>query len=148
MAKNRREDLSARRNAPLVHVFSVTDDAGVAITLTGYSAIMQVRLYGMQSGDALIDYGTVAADLTHGLKISGSTVTLYSEHPQHVLLPGDGDNARFSYDLILTAPTGHAWIERWGFFDVKDGVTDQITILLNGSGVPLVSTAGTYLLAE
>jgi hypothetical protein len=149
MADPRREPLRARRNTPFYHVFSVTDAAGAPLAMTGYSAAMQVRLYGMQPGGPLLDLLTVDTELTHGLTLSGSDVTAYGERLELAFLPAApiaGRDVRFHYDLTLTAPDGFSWVEKWGAFDLADGVTgDSETFLTTDTGAILMTADGKYL---
>ena len=145
----RREPIRARRTTPFWHAFEVVDDDGEPLDLTGYSAALQVRLYGMQPGLPLLDLARVDDELTNGLTLSGSTVTAYSGRVELLFMPGGqrpGRDARFHYDLILTAPDGYFWVERWGPFDLADGVTaDTITFLVTDTGAVLTDAAGEYL---
>ena len=149
MADPRRQLVRAHRNTPFVEVFAVTDAAGAPLDLTGYSAAMQVRLYGMQPGDPLLDLSTVETALTHGLTISGSDVIAYADRIELAFMPDApvaGVDVRFHYDLLLTAPDGYFWVERWGAFDLADGVTaDPQTFLTTETGAILVTADGKYL---
>lgn len=140
MAEPLREDLRARRNTPFVHVFEVTGD------LTGHTAGLQVRLYGMQPGDPLLDLGMVTDDQTQGLMIDGTEVRAFADQLHLLFMPEGRPNrdVRFFYDLILTAPDGYSWVERWGAFDVADGVTDDdYTFLTTAAGAVLTTEDGT-----
>lgn len=149
MPSVRPETLRARRNTPFVHVFTVTDADGEPMDLTGHTAGMQVRLYGMQPGEPLLNLETVTTEQTDGLLISGSTVTPYVNRIDMAFMPSgnvDGRDDSFVYDLILTDPTGYSWIERWGPFEVTEGVTADAEIFLTAiDGRLLTTTVGAYL---
>jgi hypothetical protein len=145
----RQQNLRARRNTPFVQAFAVTDAAGTPVDLTGHTAGMQVRLYGMQPGDPMIDLGTVTTELTEGLTLSGSTVAAYIERLPLAFMPSgnvEGRDDSFVYDLIMTAPDGYSWVERWGDFDLAEGVTaEPETFLLTDTGAVLTTADGAYL---
>lgn len=149
MAADRHEPLRARRNTPFHHVFAVRGTDGLPLDLTGHTAAMQVRLYGMQPGEPLIEAAAVSTTQTHGLTLSGSSVTAYLDPIPLLFMPESGiagRDDRFSYDLILTAPGGHFWVERWGPFDLASGVTaDDRTFLLTDTGAVLTTASGDYL---
>lgn len=146
MAGQRPETIRARRNVPLVHPFTVTDAAGASMDLTGHTAGLQVRLYGMQPGDPLLDLGMVTDDQTLGLMITGSEVRAFFERIPVAFMPSgnvEGRDDRFAYDLILTAPDGYSWVERWGPFEVTEGVTGETqNFLTTETGAVLTTDDG------
>ena len=126
--------LWARRNVPYVEVWTLTDGqsgsevAGNPLDLTGWTAALQVRLYGLAAGSALISLATVTTDV-QGLRIldaaAGQLAVRIDETSINNLpaAPRTGGNATFAYDLVLTDPTGLEQTYATGDFIVYPGVT-------------------------
>jgi hypothetical protein len=143
------QTLYARRNTPFFETFEVLDPDGAPRDLTGHTGSMEVRLYGMQTGDPLIRLETVTVALTHGLQFIGSgEVTAYSDELQVLFLPegAPGADVRFSYDLVLSDADGFTWVERYGEFEVTDGVGTGAFVFLSTDTGALLTTADGALL--
>lgn len=143
-----REPLRARRNTPFVYAFQVRrNDA--PLDLTGHTATMQVRLYGMAPEDPQIDLETVSVLMTEGLTIIGSTVSAFIDELTLMLMPSAHvaqRDDRFAYDLVISDPDGYSWVERWGPFDLAQGVTgEDATLIATIDGRILTTIAGDYL---
>jgi len=122
------------RNADYAATWVVAEsfDAGGSAVgvqdLTGWSAALQVRLYGLAGGAPLIDLGTVATAV-EGIRLVEPTagqieVRITDATLESLPTSGKaGATVTFSYDLLLTDPTGLEQAYAYGDFIVKPGVT-------------------------
>ena len=122
------------RNADYVETWIVAesfDASGVAtgpLNLTGYTAALQVRLYGLAGGAALITLGTVTTAI-QGVRLIEPTagqMEIRITDATLETLPAAGKagaSVTFSYDLLLTDPDGVESVYAAGNFIVQPGVT-------------------------
>lgn len=127
-------NLTARRNADYAETWVVAEsfdalgNAVGPVNLTGYSAAMQVRLYGLAGGDPLIDLDTVTTAI-EGIRFIEPLAGQFEVRIDAASiddLPAAakaGGTATFSYDIILTDPDGLAHAYAAGDFTVYPGVT-------------------------
>lgn len=130
-------DFRVQRNADYAETWVVADEQGYdasgnainPLDLTGWSAELQVRLYGLADGDPLIDLGTVETDI-EGIRFiepaAGQMVIRIDWDPTLEGLPVAGKagaDVAFKYDLILIDPTGLRSSYAVGTFTVPPGVT-------------------------
>lgn len=150
MAQPLRRDLTARRNAPFAEVWTFTEEDGTPVDFTGATVTMQVRLYGAQPGDALVDLAAVGTALTEGLVVSAGQVAVFIDSTTLAFLPGSSPGAtdKFEYDLKVKRTGIVAELWRYGLFSLKPGVTDRTFILATEADDFLLAETGAYLLAE
>jgi hypothetical protein len=122
------------RNADYAETWVVAESfnsSGVATgvqDLTGWTAALQVRLYGLAGGSALISLATVTTAI-QGIRLVEPTagqmeVRITDATLEALPNTGKAGFARtFSYDLILTDPTGLEQAYAYGDFIVQPGVT-------------------------
>lgn len=124
------------RNADYVETWVVADEQGYdangdAISpqdLTGWTLALQVRLYGLAGGAALISLGTVTTAI-EGIRIieaTGGQIEIRITDATLEALPAAGKagaDLTLYYDLVLTDPTGVEEVYAEGTFTVKPGVT-------------------------
>ena len=122
------------RNADYAETWIVAesfDSAGVASgiqDLTGWTAALQVRLYGLAGGAALISLATVTTAI-EGIRLVEPTagqMEIRITDATLETLPASGKagaSVTFSYDLLLTDPTGLEQAYAYGDFIVQPGVT-------------------------
>lgn len=121
------------RNADYAETWVIAesfDAAGNAVNpvdLTGYTLALQVRLYGLAGGSALISLTTVTAAV-QGIRIieaTGGQIEIRITDTTLEALPAGkaGAAVTFSYDLIVTDPTGLEQPYAYGDFIVQPGVT-------------------------
>lgn len=124
------------RNADYVETWVVADEQGYdangdAISpqdLTGYTLALQVRLYGLAGGSALISLGTVTTAI-EGIRITEATGGQFEIRITDATLEAlpaagkAGADLTLYYDLALTDPTGVEEVYAEGTFTVKPGVT-------------------------
>ena len=127
------DPLTARRNVPFVETRTFTiDDAGTAFNLSGYTAALQVRMYGA-AGATIISLPSVGADgegvwvyspATGELQIKINQPTLQTAYDASIGSNEPGSDLLFIYDLVLTSGDGlsQTWLE--GDFTIKPGVTE------------------------
>lgn len=127
--------LTAWRNADYAETFIVAesfDAAGNAVNpldLTGYGVELQVRLYGLAGGSALItasDPVSGSEDRAVVLEADGGQIEVFISTETLEALPAaskEGGDAAFAYDLVLTDPDGVTSVYAQGPFTVKPGVT-------------------------
>jgi len=150
MAEPLRRDLIARRNTPFAEVWPFTDrDTAEPVDFTGATVSMQVRLYGAQAGDPLIDLAEVVAEQTEGLLTGTGEIAAWIGQTTLLALPRGADGAAvvFRYDLKVQLAGELAEVWTYGTLTVKPGVTDRLRILTNDAGVWLTNDAGTILIA-
>jgi hypothetical protein len=96
--------------------------------LTGWTAALQVRLYGLAGGAALISLATVATAI-EGIRLvepAAGQMEIRITDATLETLPASGKAGAavtFSYDLLLTDPTGLEQPYAYGDFIVQPGVT-------------------------
>lgn len=142
--------LAVRRNASYARELPVIDpETGLNFELTGCTVAMQVRMYGAQGGDPLIDLPTVTTPQTEGLIVGEGTVQVWIDQATLFLLPQGkaGATMRFAWDFKVTEPGGVAEIWMQGDFLVFHGSTDRLVLLTDESGDYLTTPAGGYLTA-
>lgn len=122
------------RNADYAETWIVAesfDASGVATgvqDLTGWTAALQVRLYGLAGGSALISLTTVTTAI-EGIRLIDPTagqMEIRITDATLETLPASGKagaSVTFSYDLLLTDPTGLEQSYAYGDFIVQPGVT-------------------------
>lgn len=127
-------NLTVWRNADYAETWIVAesfDAAGVAIgplNLTGYTAAMQVRQYGLAGGPALISLATVTTAI-EGIRLIEPTagqmeIRITDATLETLPVSGKaGEPVTFKYDLLLTDPTGLEQSYAYGDFIVQPGVT-------------------------
>lgn len=128
-------DLRVRRNSDYAETWVVADAQGYdadgnAISpqdLTGWTAVLQVRLYGMAGGAALISLGVVTTPVDGIRFIEPSAGQLEIRITDATLEPlpvsgKAGQPVTFKYDLLLTDPTGFEQTYAEGDFIVYPGV--------------------------
>ena len=93
--------------------FSYTDDAGVAIDLTGYEARMQVRSLTGQHGTTttttlLLELTTDGADplLVWDTAAAGALKIVASPDQHAVLNPSNARSAKYAYSIEVYRPAG------------------------------------------
>jgi hypothetical protein len=127
MADPGRWDIDVRRNnAPWVVVMTVTDDAGDAIDLTGYTAAMQVRQYEGAPDPALIDLADVETEI-EGIQFSdpiNGELTVRIDLDTLEGLPNITQRATvLRYDLLVYDTDDVPILCLFGNFKVSTGVT-------------------------
>lgn len=127
MADPGRWDIDLRRNnAPWVVVMTVTDDAGDAIDLTGYTAAMQVRQYEGAPDPALIDLVNVATAI-QGIQFTdpiAGELTVRIDLATLEALPNMTRRATvLRYDLLVYDTDTVPILCLFGDFKVATGVT-------------------------
>lgn len=127
-------NIEAWRNADYVETWIVAEsfdangDAVGPTDLTGWTLAMQVRLYGLAGGAALITLATVTTAI-QGLRIieaTGGQFEVRITDASLEALPAAGKagaSVTFKYDLLLTDPTGVESVYAAGDFIVQPGVT-------------------------
>jgi hypothetical protein len=122
------------RNADYAETWIVAesfDASGVASgvqDLTGWTAALQVRLYGLAGGAALISLATVTTAV-QGIRLvepAAGQMEIRITDATLETLPASGKAGAavtFSYDLLLTDPTGLEQPYAYGDFIVQPGVT-------------------------
>ena len=138
--------LVARRNAPLAFEWpAFTDEAGAPVDFTGATLAMQVRQYGAQAGEPLVDLGAPSVS-DEGVSASGGVLSVYLDQAPLNVLPrkGNGQNDVFRYDLLVTLSGGVAEVWAQGDFTVKPGVTDRLGLRITDTGDYRVTDDGAY----
>lgn len=108
--------------------FDASGNAVNPVDLTGYTFAMQVRLYGLAGGSALISLATVTTAV-QGIRIVEATagqIEVRITDTTLEALPAAGKagaSVTFAYDLLLTDPTGFEQAYAYGAFIVQPGVT-------------------------
>lgn len=108
--------------------FDASGDAVNPVDLTGYTLALQVRLYGLAGGAALISLATVTTAV-QGIRIveaTGGQIEIRITDATLETLPASGKAGAavtFAYDLVLTDPTGLEQVYASGDFIVLPGVT-------------------------
>lgn len=127
-------NLTVQRNGDYAETWIVAesfDEAGEAVNpqdLTGWSATMQVRLYGLAGGSALISLATVETAI-QGIRFiepSAGQMEIRITDATLEALPAAGKagaDLLLSYDLVLSDPTEVESVYAAGVFTVKPGVT-------------------------
>lgn len=124
------------RNADYVETWVVADEQGYdadgdAISpqdLTGWTAALQIRLYGLAGGAALISLATVTTAV-QGIRLvepAAGQMEIRITDATLETLPATGKAGAaltFKYDLILTDPAGVESVYATGDFIVQPGVT-------------------------
>lgn len=122
------------RNADYAETWVIAegfDDDGNAVSpqdLTGWTLALQVRMYGLAGGSALISLGTVTTAI-EGIRITdaaaGQVEVRISDATLEALPAAGraGAAVTFKYDLLLTDPTGVESVYAAGDFIVQPGVT-------------------------
>lgn len=119
-------DLPLRRNTPYNEEYQFAAPDGSLVDFTGYTAAVQIRIYGGQPGPALLSLGTVVDD-SEGLRLLDiNTWRIRIDEASLADLPGAdeaGDAVRFEWDWVFTDQAGveSAWME--GAAVLKPGVT-------------------------
>ncbi|HEY1605631.1 MAG TPA: hypothetical protein VGF77_08520 [Allosphingosinicella sp.] len=121
-------DLTAWRNVPFQEEYAFTDDAGLAVDFTGYSAALEVRQYGGQPGAAQIALMLVSDGASEGVWFTGEPgavrVTIFEASLASLPAPPEaGGEVALVYDLVLTDPTGFQAVWMQGAFTLDPGVT-------------------------
>ena len=122
------------RNADYAETWIVAEsfsDNGVASgvqDLTGWTAALQVRLYGLAGGAALISLATVttAVQGVRFIEPTAGQMEIRITDATLETLPASGKagaSVTFSYDLLLTDPAGIESVYAAGDFIVQPGVT-------------------------
>jgi hypothetical protein len=126
--------LTLWRNADYAETWVIAEDFDAAggavgpVNLTGYIFALQVRLYGLAGGSALISLTTVTTAI-EGVRIvdaAGGEIEIRITDATLETLPVSGkagEAVTFSYDLLLTDPTGLEQAYAHGDFIVQPGVT-------------------------
>jgi len=107
------------------------DTSGNAVNvqdLTGWTAALQVRLYGLAGGSALVALGvvTTAVDGVRFIEPTAGQMEIRISDATLEPLPVAGKagaSVTFKYDLMLTDPTGFEQPYAYGDFIVQPGVT-------------------------
>jgi hypothetical protein len=128
-------DLTVWRNADYAETWIVAesfDVSGVAVgaqDLTGWTASLQVRQYGLAGGDPELEIGTVVTAV-EGVRIiepAAGQMEVRIDTATLEALPSLGAKAgypvTFKYDLLLTDPDGVVSVYAAGDFIVQPGVT-------------------------
>lgn len=121
-------DLAVWRNVGMPPEEWEISEAGSALDLTGWTAALQVRLYGLAGGDPLIDLGTVLTDI-EGVRFSDAAngvITVRIDAATLEALPASGkagEPATFRYDLVMTDDEGTEAVFLQGAFKVYPGIT-------------------------
>lgn len=107
--------------------FDADGNAVNPVDLTGYTFAMQVRLYGLAGGSALISLATVTTSV-QGIRIvdaeAGQIEIRVTDATLETLPAGKaGAAVTFAYDLLLTDPSGFEQAYAYGDFIVQPGVT-------------------------
>ncbi len=125
--------LKVMRNADYAETWVVAenfDSNGDAIDpqdLTGWSAILQVRLYGLAAGAALISLATVTTPI-QGIQFTEPTAGQFVvriDKSALEALPASGKAGaaiRFVYDIVMTDLAGLKCVYAEGEFAVSPGV--------------------------
>lgn len=128
-------DLRVNRNGDYGETWIVAenfDANGTAIgvqDLTGWTAELQVRLYGLAGGPPLISLGTVTSPVQgiYFIEPSAGQMEIRIDWaPSLENLPSTGKagfDRTFAYDLVLTDPAGVRSVYATGSFIVPPGVT-------------------------
>ena len=127
--------VTVRRNAPYAETWVIAEDFdadGIAtdpLDLTGYTAALQVRQYGLAGGDPELELATVATAI-EGVRIIEATagqIEVRINKATLEALPSLGAKAgrpvTFKHDLLLTDSTGFTSVYAEGDFIVYPGVT-------------------------
>lgn len=126
--------LTVWRNADYAETWVIAesfDNAGDAVNpvdLSGYTLALQVRMYGLAGGDALISLTTVTT-ATEGVRIVEATagqveIRITDATLETLPEPGKpGSSVSYVYDLVLTDPTGLRQVYAEGAFIIQPGVT-------------------------
>lgn len=145
-------DLVGRRNAPLAWEWAgIVDDEGVPVDFTAAEDVrMQVRLYGAQPGDPLIDLGPVEAALTEGLILGVGSIQGFIDEASLAILPekAPGEAVRFAFDVLvdLAGVVPEVWVE--GCLTVEAGVTDRLGIRITETDAYRVTEGGAIRVTE
>lgn len=127
-------DLRVWRNGDYVEEFTLAESVAAdgtpqnPIDLTGWSAQLQVRLYGLAGGSALISLTTVTTEV-QGIRIMEPTdgvIRVWITDTTLEALPNTGKagaERTFAYDLVLIDPTGIRSVYATGAFIVPPGVS-------------------------
>lgn len=108
--------------------FDASGDAVNPQDLTGYTFALQVRLYGLAGGSALISLGTVTTAV-EGIRIidaEAGQIEVRLTDATLETLPNTGKAGAaltFQYDLLVTDPSGFEQPYAYGDFIVHPGVT-------------------------
>jgi len=128
-------NLEAWRNVPFAESFILTDgdpaavdEDGNPIDLTGYSGALQVRLYGLAAGDALISLATVTSDIqgVRFIEPTAGRINIRIDESTLAALPAPGKAGGklvLAYDLVLTDADSLQEVYATGTFTVHPGVT-------------------------
>lgn len=147
--ESERRDLVARRNAPFTEVWSYTaEDSEAPYDFSGATAVMQVRQYGAQAGDGLIELPETSLELTEGVLVGEGNLTVFIEEATLATLPmgAAGAAVSFVYDLKVTLSGSVAEVWSFGTLTVTPGVTDRLIIFTNETGAYLLDEAGLFLI--
>lgn len=102
--------LTVVRGATWEDEFTYTDDAGVAIDLTGYQARMQVRPLAQQygtTGDPLLELTTATGGgLVWDTAVEGRLRIAVAPADHAALNPGNAKRAKYAYSIELYIPAG------------------------------------------
>lgn len=140
--------IKARRNTPFIREWTFTDADGEPIDFTGAVVEMQVRLYGAQPGDSLIDLNEVTEDQAEGLMVEDGSIRCWIDQSTLMFLPSGkpGSDVVFVYDLTVKQPDIVEEIWQYGTFTVTPGVTDRMIFLTNETAAYLLTEDGAYLI--
>jgi hypothetical protein len=118
-------DLPLRRNTPYNEEYQFTDANDALVDFTGYTASVEIRLYGGQPGTALVRLGTVNSDAQGMRLLDKNTWRMRIDQDSLSDLPAGepGATQKFEWDWVFTDPDGvrSAWLE--GAANLKPGVT-------------------------
>lgn len=127
-------DLRVWRNGDYVEEFTLAESFAAdgtpqnPIDLTGWSALMQIRQYGLAGGDPLIALETVPGD-AEGIRFLEPSagvfrVTIATETLESLPNTGKaGAERTFAYDIVLIDPLEVRSVYAAGAFIVPPGVT-------------------------
>lgn len=119
-------NLYLRRNADTVEEWTFTDD-GVAVDFAGYTGELELRYYHGAPGAPLCTLNTVTTDVQGvRLNLGSGKVQVWFDWETINALPAAqvrGEIAAFSFDLLLTDPTGLREVWAQGDAIVDAGVT-------------------------
>jgi len=123
--------INAARNAPWARELTFTDCQQLPIDFTGWTGILQVRLYEGAPGTALISLGMADNSSSEGLYFfpgdPGHMQIMIAEAALNALPglhePEAGAPQRFFYDMVLTDPDGFEQRFMEGPFIVQPGVS-------------------------
>jgi hypothetical protein len=123
--------ITARHNAYFAQEFQFRDADGQLIDLTGHTGRMQVRQYGAQPGDAIIDLNSVSSDVEgvwvkdiHSLQVRIDRTTLAAAYAALSGGIAPGGNVLLEYDIAIDPPSStepEIWLA--GGFTIKAGDT-------------------------